>query len=68
MIKVLGFIFTIGASIALVMGVLSAFGVMAMGVAQWPMIILGVIFFFAGIGLLKNKKDTDVIKAENDGN
>ncbi|HKJ07336.1 MAG TPA: hypothetical protein VJ970_07725 [Flavobacteriaceae bacterium] len=65
MIKILGFIFTIGGAIALILGILSAFGTYPMGVAQWPMIILGVIFFFAGIGLLKNKKDTDVIKAEN---
>ncbi|WP_046758199.1 hypothetical protein [Kordia jejudonensis] len=65
MIKTLGFIMTIGAAIALILGVLSIFGNMSMGSATWPMTILGVVFFFAGIGLLKYRKDTDAIQAEN---
>ena len=65
MIKILGFIMTLGGAIALILGVLSAFGSLSIGAAQWPSIILGVIFFFAGIGLLKYRKDTDVIEAEN---
>ena len=59
MIKILGFILTIGGAISLVLGVLAAFGNMDMGISPWPLIILGIVFFFAGIGLLKHRKDTD---------
>ena len=65
MIKILGFILTIGAGITLSLGVLSVFGTMNLGNAQWPMIILGIVFFFAGIGLLKYRKDTDAIEADS---
>lgn len=65
MIKILGLIMTLGGAIALVLGVLSVFGSINIGGAKWPSVILGVIFFFAGIGLLKYRKDTDVIDAEN---
>ncbi len=65
MIKTLGFLLTIGAGITLTLGVLSVFGSMNMGNVQWPMIILGTVFFFAGIGLLKYRKDTDAIQADN---
>lgn len=59
MIKILGFILTIAGGIALVMGILGAFGSMNVGMNPWALIILGIVFFFAGIGLLKNRKDTD---------
>lgn len=59
MIKILGFIMTLGGAIALILGVLSIFNSVSIGAATWPCIILGVIFFFAGIGLLKYRKDTD---------
>jgi uncharacterized membrane protein len=59
MIKILGLILTVGGAIALVLGVLSVFGSIDMGISAWPFIILGIIFFFAGIGLLKYRKDTD---------
>lgn len=62
MIKILGFILTIAGGITLVMGVLSAFGSMDIGMNAWALIILGIVFFFAGIGLLKHRKDTDQIK------
>lgn len=62
MIKILGFILTIAGGITLVMGVLSAFGSMDVGMNAWALIILGIVFFFAGIGLLKHRKDTDQIK------
>ncbi|MCH2490675.1 MAG: hypothetical protein MK211_11050 [Flavobacteriales bacterium] len=65
MIKILGFILTIGGAIALIMGVLGAFGSFETGLSPWALIILGVVFFFAGIGLLKYRKDTDT--AESDG-
>ena len=61
MIKILGFILTIAGGIGLIMGVLSIFGNMEVGMNPWALIILGIIFFFAGIGLFKNKKDTDQI-------
>lgn len=59
MIKILGFILTIAGGITLVMGVLGAFGNMDIGINSWALIILGIVFFFAGIGLLKHRKDTD---------
>ena len=62
MIKILGFILTVAGGITLVMGVLSAFGNMDIGMNAYALIILGVVFFIAGIGLLKNRKDTDQIK------
>ena len=62
MIKILGFILTIAGGISLVMGVLGAFGSLSVGMSPWALIILGVVFFFAGIGLLKHRKDTDQTK------
>mgnify|MGYP003648342359 FL=1 len=59
MIKILGFILTIAGGISLVMGILAAFGSLDVGMSQWALIILGIVFFFAGIGLLKRQKDTD---------
>ena len=59
MIKTLGLIMTIGGAIALIMGVLGAFGNLQIGLSPWALIILGVVFFFAGVGMLNNKKDTD---------
>lgn len=55
----------VGGAIALILGVLSAFGSMEIGNAKWPCIILGVIFFFAGISMLKSRKDSDAIAADN---
>ena len=59
MIKILGFILTIAGAIMLIFGVLGAFGSVNPGMNPWALAILGVIFFFAGIGLLKHRKDTD---------
>ncbi len=59
MIKILGFILTALGGIALIMGVLSVFGSMDVGMSPWALIILGIVFFFAGIGLLKHRRDTD---------
>ena len=59
MIKILGFILTIIGGIGLVMGILSVFGSMDVGMSPWALIIIGIVFFFAGIGLLKHRKDTD---------
>ncbi|WP_432411541.1 hypothetical protein [Rasiella sp. SM2506] len=59
MIKILGLILTIAGGIALIMGVLGVFGSFETGLSPWALMILGVVFFFAGIGLLKYRKDTD---------
>lgn len=59
MIKILGFILTIVGGIGLVMGVFGAFGSLDVGMSPWALIVLGIVFFLAGIGLLKNRKDTD---------
>ncbi len=59
MIKILGLILTIGGAIALIMGVLGAFGSLSVGLSPWALLIIGIVFFFAGIGLLKRRKDTD---------
>ena len=64
MIKILGFILTLGGGISLVLGVLGVFGSMSTGMSPWALIILGVVFFFAGIGLLKYRRDTDTIESE----
>ena len=61
MIKILGLIMTVGGAISLILGTLAAFGSMNLGPAKWPLIILGVIFFFAGISLIKYRKDTDQV-------
>lgn len=62
MIKILGFILTLAGGIGLILGVFSAFGSMDVGMNAWALIIVGLVFFLAGIGLLKNRKDTDQIK------
>lgn len=54
----------VGGAIALVLGVLGAFGTMNMGSATWPCLLLGIVFFFAGISMLKTRKDTDALKSE----
>ena len=61
MIKILGFILTIAGGIMLILGVFGAFGSMSVGINPWALIIIGIVFFFAGIGLLKHRKDTDQI-------
>ena len=61
MIKILGLILTIAGGICLVMGVLGAFGSLDIGMSPWALVILGIVFFLAGIGLLKNRKDTDQV-------
>ncbi|HEA28973.1 MAG TPA: hypothetical protein ENH91_03090 [Leeuwenhoekiella sp.] len=53
MIKTLAFIMTIAGAIALVIGVLGIFNSLTVGLNPWALGILGIIFFFAGISLLK---------------
>jgi len=65
MIKILGLILTIGGAIALILGVMGVFGSLEIGLSPWAFLILGFVFFFAGIGLLKYRKDTDAVKSDN---
>ncbi len=55
MIRILGFILTIAGAISLVIGVLGIFGNIEPFLNSWALIILGVVFFFAGIAILKNR-------------
>lgn len=64
MIKIIGVIALLAGAIMLVLGVMGIFGSMETGVSPWAFTILGVVFFFAGISLLKYRKDTDAIAAD----
>ena len=57
MIKILGLIMTIGGAITLVLGVLGIFKSFSVGISPWALAILGIVFFFAGISLLKYRAD-----------
>lgn len=59
MIKTLALIMTLGGAIALVVGVLAIFDNLSISLSPYAVAILGVVFFFAGISLLKyaNKSD-----------
>jgi uncharacterized membrane protein len=65
MIKILGLIMTIGGAIALIFGVLGLFGSIALMFSPWALAILGVIFFFAGISLIKRRRDTNEPDAQS---
>ena len=62
MIKALALLLTIAGIIGLVLGVLGIFGKDLVTLSPWAMGILGLIFFTAGIGLLKQRRDTDEIR------
>ena len=64
MIKTLGFILTILGIIGLILGVLGLFGPNLVYLNPWALSILGFVFFIAGIGLLKRRRDTDEIPPE----
>ena len=53
MIKFLGIILVLSGIIGLVVGVLGIFGNNLVALSPWALAILGLIFFSAGIGLLK---------------
>lgn len=58
MIRILAFILTIGGIIGLVLGVLGIFGTNYVTLSPWALTILGVIFFLAGVSMLKYRRDT----------
>ena len=65
MIKILAVIMLIGGAIALVMGVMGIFGSIAVMFSPWALAILGFVFFVSGISMLKYRKDTDEVAADN---
>jgi hypothetical protein len=62
MIKVLALILTLAGIIGLILGILGIFGRDVVALSPWALGILGLIFFSAGIGLLKQRRDTDEIR------
>ena len=61
MIKVIALVLTLVGFVGLILGVLGIFGKDLVALHPWALAILGVIFFGAGVGLLKRRKDTDEI-------
>jgi hypothetical protein len=60
MIKGLGFLLTIVGIAGLILGVMGIFGRNYSGFSPWALAILGALFFFGGLGLLKTRaRDTD---------
>ncbi|WAC01732.1 hypothetical protein N7U66_17820 [Lacinutrix neustonica] len=57
MIKVLALVLTVGGMIALILGVLGIFGNNMVSLSPWALTILGVVFFIAGVSMLKYRKD-----------
>ena len=62
MIKALALILTIAGIIGLILGVLGLFGQNVVALSPWALAILGLIFFSSGVGLLKQRRDTDEIR------
>ena len=53
MIKILALVLTILGIIGLILGVFGIFGSLQIALSPWALVILGMIFFFGGISLLK---------------
>ena len=61
MIKVFAMILSLIGFIGLILGTLGIFGKDLVALSPWALAILGLIFFGAGISLLKRRRDTDEI-------
>lgn len=61
MIKIVAVILLLAGVVGLVLGVPGIFGRDIIQMSPWALAILGIIFFMAGIGLLKRRRDTDEI-------
>lgn len=57
MIKVLAIVLTVGGMIALILGILGIFGNNMVSLSPYALTILGVVFFIAGVSMLKYRKD-----------
>lgn len=55
MIRALAVLLTIAGMAGLILGVLGIFGRNYLALSPWALAILGLIFFIAGIGLLKRQ-------------
>lgn len=55
MIKIVGLVLTLVGFVGLILGVLGIFGKELVALHPWALAILGIIFFGAGVGLLKRK-------------
>ncbi len=55
MTKALAIILTIVGGICLIIGIIGIFGANLVSVSPWALAILGIIFFSAGIGILKRR-------------
>jgi hypothetical protein len=61
MIKIVALVLTLVGFVGLILGVMGIFGKDLVDLHPWALAILGIIFFGAGVGLLKRRKDTDEI-------
>ncbi len=61
MIKTTGLVLLILGALALVVGVVGIFGNDLINISPYALIILGLVFFFAGTSMLKQSRDTDEI-------
>ncbi len=61
MIKGMAMVLVLFGFIGLILGVMGIFGKDVVALSPWALAILGIIFFIAGIGLLKRRRDTDEI-------
>lgn len=61
MIKAIGMILLIAGAVGLIFGIIGLFGQNLLVINPWALTILGVLFFFAGTGMLKRRRDTDEV-------
>jgi F0F1-type ATP synthase assembly protein I len=61
MIKAIALVLTLVGFVGLILGVLGIFGKNLVALSPWALAILGLIFFGAGVSLMKRRKDTDEI-------